>query len=128
MDHVDFNKFVTLSAPRLPEGRVERTQKVISNVPITIGSERFQVLTHEANNQQPITNTHINIGTGKEVSIKELAETIKNSIGFKGDLYFNTKMPDGTLRKLTDSSKLHQLGWDLLLNWKREYKRCINGI
>jgi GDP-L-fucose synthase len=58
-----------------------------------------------------IRNTHINIGTGKEISIKELAEQIKEKIGFKGELYFNTSKPDGTLRKLTDPSKLHSLGW-----------------
>lgn len=63
------------------------------------------------NNQQPILNTHINIGTGKEISIKELAETIKKAVGFQGNLYFNTDKPDGTLRKLTDSSKLEKLGW-----------------
>lgn len=58
-----------------------------------------------------IRNTHINIGTGKEVSIKALAEQIKKIIGFKGDLVFNTSKPDGTMCKLTDPSKLHALGW-----------------
>lgn len=58
-----------------------------------------------------IRNTHINIGTGKEVSIKELAEKIKNTIGFMGELIFNTSKLDGTLRKLTDVSKLHSFGW-----------------
>jgi GDP-L-fucose synthase len=58
-----------------------------------------------------IRNTHINIGTGKEVSIKQLAEQIKETIGFKGELKFNTSKPDGTMRKLTDVSKLHALGW-----------------
>lgn len=58
-----------------------------------------------------IRNTHINIGTGKEVSIKELAETIRQIVGFKGQLVFNTDKPDGTLRKLTDATKLHGLGW-----------------
>lgn len=58
-----------------------------------------------------IRNTHINIGTGKEISIKELSETIKNEIGFKGVLEFDTSKPDGTMRKLTDPSKLHALGW-----------------
>jgi GDP-L-fucose synthase len=63
--------------------------------------------------QQPeIRNTHINIGTGKEVSIKQLAELIKEKVGFEGDLYFNKEMPDGTMRKLTDVSKLHSLGWE----------------
>lgn len=58
-----------------------------------------------------IRNTHINIGTGKEISIKELSETIKKEIGFKGTLEFDTSKPDGTMRKLTDPSKLHALGW-----------------
>ncbi|MEO6348663.1 MAG: GDP-L-fucose synthase [Aquaticitalea sp.] len=58
-----------------------------------------------------IRNTHINIGTGKEVSIMELAHKIKELIGFKGELIFNTDKPDGTMRKLTDVSKLHGLGW-----------------
>ncbi len=58
-----------------------------------------------------IRNTHINIGTGKEISIKALAELIKATIGFKGELVFNTSKPDGTIRKLTDVSKLHSLGW-----------------
>ncbi len=58
-----------------------------------------------------IINTHINIGTGKEISIKQLAETIKATVGFKGDLYFNSEKPDGTMRKLTDPSKIHDLGW-----------------
>jgi len=58
-----------------------------------------------------IRNTHINIGTGTEVSIKALAETIKEIVGFKGELYFNTSKPDGTMKKLTDPSKLHALGW-----------------
>jgi len=56
-------------------------------------------------------NTHINIGTGKEVSIKQVAELIKEKVGFKGELYFNTSKPDGTMKKLTDPSKIHALGW-----------------
>ena len=58
-----------------------------------------------------IRNTHINIGTGKDLSIKDLAYLIKDIVGFKGDLFFNTSKPDGTLRKVTDVSKLHSLGW-----------------
>lgn len=58
-----------------------------------------------------VRNTHINIGTGVDISIRELAETIKEIIGFKGELYFNADKPDGTMKKLTDVSKLHGLGW-----------------
>jgi GDP-L-fucose synthase len=56
-------------------------------------------------------NTHVNIGTGVDISIKALAVMIQGIIGFKGQLVFNTDKPDGTMLKLTDVSKLHQLGW-----------------
>ena len=56
-------------------------------------------------------NTHINIGTGQEISIKGLAELIKDTLSFEGQLLFNTDKPDGTMRKLTDVTKLHDLGW-----------------
>lgn len=58
-----------------------------------------------------IRNAHINIGTGIDVSIKELAYMIKDLVGFNGELYFNSDKPDGTMKKLTDPSKLHALGW-----------------
>lgn len=54
---------------------------------------------------------HVNIGTGEEVSIRQLAETVKEVVGFEGELIFNTNMPDGTPRKLTTVDKLHALGW-----------------
>lgn len=58
-----------------------------------------------------IRSTHINIGTGEEISIGRLAQLIKAEVQFQGALTFNTNKPDGTMRKLTDPSKLHQLGW-----------------
>ena len=58
-----------------------------------------------------IRNTHINIGTGEEISIAELAVLIKEIVGFGGRIYFNTSKPDGTPRKVTDVSFLHSLGW-----------------
>ena len=54
---------------------------------------------------------HVNIGTGKEVTIKQLAETVKKTVGYKGEIVWNSSMPDGTPRKLTDVTKLHNLGW-----------------
>lgn len=54
---------------------------------------------------------HVNIGTGKEVTIKQLAETVQRTVGFTGEVIWNTDMPDGTPRKLTDVSKLNNLGW-----------------
>ncbi len=58
-----------------------------------------------------IRNSHINIGTGKEITIKALSELIKKTIGFDGTIEFDLSKPDGTMRKLTDPSKLHGLGW-----------------
>ena len=72
---------------------------------------------------QQIRNTHINIGTGKEISIKQLAETIKNTVGYHGELYFNTSKPDGTMRKLTDPSKLEKLGWKYTVELEEGIKR-----
>ena len=54
---------------------------------------------------------HVNIGTGKEVTIRQLAETVKEVVGYQGDIVWNRDMPDGTPRKLTDVTKLHGLGW-----------------
>lgn len=54
---------------------------------------------------------HVNIGTGKEISIKELAETVQKVVGYEGELVWNTDMPDGTPRKLTNVDKLHSLGF-----------------
>lgn len=74
-----------------------------------------------------IRNTHINIGTGNELSIREVALLIQDKIGFEGKVTFDSSKPDGTYRKLTDVSKLHALGWhhnieiaegvELLYNW-----------
>ena len=58
-----------------------------------------------------IRNTHLNIGTGEDISIAELAGQIREIIGFRGTLQFNTEKPDGTYRKLTNVQKLHDLGW-----------------
>lgn len=58
-----------------------------------------------------IRNCHINVGTGKEISIRQVAELIMQEIGFKGELRWDSSKPDGTMKKLTDVSKLHSLGW-----------------
>ncbi len=64
-----------------------------------------------SSDQKEIRNTHINIGTGKDISIKALSEMIKETIGFSGGLKFNTDKPDGTMKKLTDVNKLNEMGW-----------------
>lgn len=58
-----------------------------------------------------VRNTHINVGTGKELSIAELAEKIRTEVGFNGQIYWDATKPDGTMRKLCDVTRLHSLGW-----------------
>ncbi len=58
-----------------------------------------------------VRNCHVNIGTGMELTIGELASKIKETIGYQGDLVWDSTKPDGTMRKLCDVSKLHSLGW-----------------
>lgn len=62
-------------------------------------------------NHKEVRNCHINIGTGKDISIKDLAMLVKRQIGYEGNIDFDTSMPDGTMRKLTDVTKLNSLGW-----------------
>lgn len=62
-------------------------------------------------NSNEIQNCHINIGTGHEISIADAAQLIKKAVGFAGELYFNASKPDGTMRKLTDVTKINDLGW-----------------
>ena len=69
---------------------------------------------------------HVNIGTGEEVSIRELAETVKEVVGFEGELVFNTDMPDGTPRKLTTVEKLHGLGWKHKVSLNEGIKLAYN--
>ena len=79
-----------------------------------------------------IRNCHINVGTGKEVSIRQAAEMIVKEIDFKGQLLWDSSKPDGTMRKLTDVSKLHALGWQHKIEIEegihRLYQWYLQGI
>ncbi|XP_073278675.1 probable GDP-L-fucose synthase 1 [Primulina huaijiensis] len=61
---------------------------------------------------------HVNVGSGKEVSIKELAGLIKEVVGYQGKIVWDSSKPDGTPRKLMDSSKLASLGWEPKISLK----------
>ncbi len=106
-------------------------QDVISSASLRAESRSAQsVLAKESVESAPIreiggeaTAKHINIGTGTEISIAQLANTIKETIGFKGDLVFNTSKPDGSMRKLTDVSKLNALGWKHSIELKEGIER-----
>lgn len=79
-----------------------------------------------------IRNCHINVGTGKEVSIREVAGMIMKEVQFRGDLRWDSSKPDGTMRKLTDVSKLHSLGWhhkvEIDEGIKRLYEWYLKGV
>jgi GDP-L-fucose synthase len=73
--------------------------------------ERINFADIAANMGKEIRNTHINVGTGVDISIRHIAYLIKEKTGFAGELWFNTEKPDGTMKKLTDVTTLHALGW-----------------
>ncbi len=68
--------------------------------------------------------SHINVGSGKEVSIKELAETVKEVIGFEGEIEWDTSKPDGTPRKLMDSTRLLSMGWSPQIDFREGITRA----
>jgi GDP-L-fucose synthase len=84
--------------------------------------------TYQTNTKSMLS--HINVGTGKDVTIKEMAETMKEVVGFKGNLTFDSAKPDGSPRKLIDVSRLSNMGWkysiDLEEGLKKTYKWYFN--
>lgn len=84
-----------------------------------------------AKGKTEIRNCHINIGTGKEISIRDLAKLIRKAIGYEGEVTFDISKPDGTMRKLTDVSRLNALGWrhtvDIEEGVKRMYEWYVQG-
>ena len=73
-------------------------------------------------NTKPMLS-HINVGSGKDITIKEMAETMKEVVGFNGKLFFDTSMPDGAPRKLIDVSRLSNMGWNYSINLKEGLKK-----
>ena len=82
--------------------------------------------------ERDIRNCHINIGTGKELTIRSLAELIVSTVDYQGKLTFDASKPDGTMRKLTNPAKLHALGWhhriEIEEGVQRLYHWYLNGI
>lgn len=76
--------------------------------------------------EKEVRNCHINIGTGKEISIRELAELIVKTLDYQGELRFNAEKPDGTMRKLTDVTKLHHLGWQHRIEIEEGVPRLVD--
>jgi len=80
--------------------------------------------TYQANTKPMLS--HINIGTGKEVTIREIAETMKRVVGFKGDLKFDSSQPDGSKRKLIDVSLLTSMGWTYNIELEEGLKKTYD--
>lgn len=84
--------------------------------------------TYQVNTKSMLS--HINVGTGKDITIREVAETMKQVVGYKGELTFDTTKPDGSPRKLIDVSRLSNMGWkysiDLEQGLKKTYKWYLN--
>ena len=80
--------------------------------------------TYQANTKSMLS--HINVGTGKDVTIKEMAEAIKEVVGFKGNLTFDTTKPDGSPRKLIDVSRLSSMGWNYSVSLEEGLKKTYN--
>ena len=76
--------------------------------------------------QGPVRNTHINIGTGKELTIAQLAALVAKTVGFEGETHWDASKPDGTPRKLCDVSRLHSLGWKHSVELPQGIERLYN--
>ena len=87
-----------------------------------MGNVNFEDL---INNKQEIRNTHINIGTGEDITIKALSEFISKEIGYEGTITFDSAKPDGTMKKLVDVSKLNNLGWKHTVEIEEGIKRIF---
>jgi len=72
-------------------------------------------------------SSHINIGTGKDITIKDLALLIREIVGYPGDIMWNTDKPDGTPRKLLDVSKINKLGWTASISLKEGIKKTYKN-
>jgi GDP-L-fucose synthase len=73
-----------------------------------------------------IKNTQINVGTGSDITINELANMIKDLVGFKGDIAFDSTKPDGTMRKLLSVDRLHKLGWQHTIDLSEGLQRTVD--
>ena len=97
------------------EDMADASVHVLLNVNFSdiIGIEKYSSVHYGATTDGAVdrNHCHINVGTGKELTIRELSELVVKAVGFEGTVEFDASKPDGTMRKLIDVSKLHSLGW-----------------
>ena len=89
-------------------------------------NERYAEQITSRNLKIEIRNTHINIGTGNDVTIKELAALVKNVVGFDGLIEWDTSKPDGTFQKLLSVKKIHALGWKEKISLEEGIRQVYN--
>lgn len=139
-DHFDLENSHVLSAliRKFHDAKTKEEKKVIL---WGTGNPRREFVFHEdvaeasifaMKNADNLRNMHYNIGSGVDFSIKELAQQISEIVGFKGEIEWDTTKPDGTLRKLLDSSRFMQLGWrpvtDIKNGIKITYEWYVNNL
>ena len=88
--------------------------------------ENINFLDMFQNQDDKVINTHVNIGTGIDTSIRELAEIIKQELNYQADFIFDTSKPDGTMQKLTDVKKLNSLGWKHRVSLQEGIQKIYN--
>ena len=110
------NRFHEAKQDNLPSVEVWGTGKVMREflhvddmAAASVFVMQLDKATYQANTQPMLS--HINVGTGEDVTIAELAQTVKKVVGFKGELVFNADKPEGTPRKLLDVSRINKMGW-----------------
>lgn len=95
---------------------------------MNLSVEKFNAVLNAESSAPPL----INIGSGEDITIKELAELIKSTIGYTGELVFDTTKPDGTMRKLMDTSRMTLLGWRPITSLTKgldyAYRDCMHSI
>lgn len=109
--------------------------KDLCGLPLQLQDKTTLQLHNEHISIPEVRNCHINVGTGKELTISELAQLVKTIVGYEGCICWDSSKPDGTMRKLIDVSKLHSLGWchkieieegvRMLVDWYRRNGACV---
>ena len=70
---------------------------------------------------------HVNVGSGREVTVRELAEMVREVVGYEGRVVWDTSRPDGVMRRLLDSSKMREMGWEPKVELRDGLKKLYEG-
>jgi len=84
----------------------------------------FLLLNYDAPDTTP---SHVNAGCGEDISIKDLSEIVRKTVGYEGNVIWDSEKPDGTPRKLLDVSKLNSLGWKPTISLEEGIRRVVEN-